>query len=236
MALEDLTGSNKFIDDLVVTNPVGSTDTKSTLDDHIRGIKNVLKNQFPNLIESMSCTAAELNKLDGLVTTAAELTFVNGVTSNIQAQFSALTAALALKAAIADPSFTGTVNLEALVSSGTITAGDELRLNKGYYETAVSLGTGGSITCDLSLGTYFYTDVLTSIPTFTFSNPATSGKVSSFVLELNNASAYPPVYPASVVWSRGLAPNRSGGKDIISFVTRDGGLTWLGFSGGVQFS
>lgn len=60
MALEDLTGPNVFIDALVEANPFG-TDPKSEGDDHIRGVKNVLGNQFPALTEAVTATAAELN-------------------------------------------------------------------------------------------------------------------------------------------------------------------------------
>ena len=49
MALEDLTGT-KYIDALNSANPVGATDAKNQGDDHMRGIKNVLKNTFPNII------------------------------------------------------------------------------------------------------------------------------------------------------------------------------------------
>jgi hypothetical protein len=45
MALEDLTGTDKGIDALVVTNPDG-LDPKSEGDNHIRGVKNVLVNTF----------------------------------------------------------------------------------------------------------------------------------------------------------------------------------------------
>jgi len=48
MALEDLTGSNKFIGNLVAGNPVSSDDRREG-DDHIRGIKNVLRNSFPDV-------------------------------------------------------------------------------------------------------------------------------------------------------------------------------------------
>lgn len=81
MALEDLTGSDKFIDDLVNTNPVGATDLKSTLDDHIRGIKNVLLNQFPNLTEAVTASAAELNIMDGVSATTAEINHLSGLTA-----------------------------------------------------------------------------------------------------------------------------------------------------------
>jgi len=75
MGLEDLTGAAKFIDDLVNTNPVGSTDTKSTLDDHIRGVKNVLLNSMPNITGAINATQAELNLLVGAT---AGLVFASG--------------------------------------------------------------------------------------------------------------------------------------------------------------
>lgn len=74
MGLEDLTGSSKYIDDLVVTNPVGATDAKSAGDDHIRGIKNVLKNSFPGVTGAVTATHTELNLLDGATSGAVMLT------------------------------------------------------------------------------------------------------------------------------------------------------------------
>ena len=59
MALEDLTGS-KYIDSLVATNPA-TGDNVSEGDDHIRGIKNVLKNTFPNVNGAVSKTDEDLN-------------------------------------------------------------------------------------------------------------------------------------------------------------------------------
>lgn len=68
MALEDLTGPSKFINALNQINPDGATDTLDQADDHMRGIKNVLKNSFPNITAAMTATAAILNGLDGRVT------------------------------------------------------------------------------------------------------------------------------------------------------------------------
>ncbi len=60
MPLEDLTG-NKFIADLNENWPAG-TDYPDAGDDHMRGIKNVLKRQFPNLGRNpVTATAAQLN-------------------------------------------------------------------------------------------------------------------------------------------------------------------------------
>ncbi|MFM2447136.1 MAG: hypothetical protein RI936_1583 [Pseudomonadota bacterium] len=58
--LEDLTGSDKFIDALNRDNPAGP-DPKSQGDDHIRGVKNVLLNTFPNMDAACSATPAQLS-------------------------------------------------------------------------------------------------------------------------------------------------------------------------------
>ena len=60
MPLEDLTG-NKYIDDLNETWPLGS-DLPDAGDDHLRGIKNVLKKTFPNVTGPVTLTDAELNR------------------------------------------------------------------------------------------------------------------------------------------------------------------------------
>jgi microcystin-dependent protein len=56
MALE----SASFISQLNVANPL-STDTVSQADDHLRLIKAVLKNTFPNLSSAVTATASQLN-------------------------------------------------------------------------------------------------------------------------------------------------------------------------------
>ena len=81
-----------YIDQLVAENPLG-TDSKAQGDNHIRLLKSVLKTQFPNLgQEVVETTAAqlntlteitasidELNKLDGVTSTTAQLNLVNTV-------------------------------------------------------------------------------------------------------------------------------------------------------------
>ncbi len=65
MALEDLTGVDKFIDDLVNTNPAAGDNPREG-DDHIRGVKNVLLNTFPNVDAAVTADATELNRIDGV--------------------------------------------------------------------------------------------------------------------------------------------------------------------------
>jgi hypothetical protein len=195
MGLEDLTGGAKFLDDLDEANPVGTTDTLSTVDDHIRGIKNVLKNTFPNVDGAVNLTPAEFNLLDGLT------------------------------------------NLNFLRKDIADTLAEIVTFAKTYNEKAVTLGTGGSLAIDTSTGSLFYTGTLASIPTFTFTNPPTTGSVRSFTLELYNALNFAPVWPTEVEWAgNGTEPVWTAGKDLVSFYTRDAGATWVGTPGGLDFA
>ena len=128
MALEDLTGASKFIDSLVVTNPAGS-DSKSTADDHLRGIKNVVKNTFPNVAGAVSADHAELSILDGVTATASELNYVD-VTSPGTTQAS--------KAVVTDASgnvtFGGSQTFSNPVTVATPTATGHAA-TKGYVDT-----------------------------------------------------------------------------------------------------
>ena len=81
MGLESLTGT-VYIDSLVATNPT-SGDTRTEGDDHIRGIKNVLKTTFPNIDGAVTSTQDELNILDGVTATTAELNYLDGVTTGV---------------------------------------------------------------------------------------------------------------------------------------------------------
>lgn len=58
MALESAT----FINQLVPANPTGA-DAKGQGDDHLRLIKNTLKNTFPNITGAVTVTQAQLNAL-----------------------------------------------------------------------------------------------------------------------------------------------------------------------------
>ena len=60
--------------------------------------------------------------------------------------------------------------------------------------------------------------------TFTFSNPAPSGKETEFKLYLHGA--FTPTFPAAVKWSGG-APTYAT-PSIYFFSTVDAGTTWFG--------
>jgi len=69
-----------YISDLVNTNPDGAVDNISEGDDHFRLLKDLLLNTLTNANGAINPTPAEFNKLAGLLTTAAELTKLNGFT------------------------------------------------------------------------------------------------------------------------------------------------------------
>ena len=120
--------------------------------------------------------------------------------------------------------------------SGTLTT-SEATFTGGYIETAVSL-SGGSITINLASGSVFYLTL--STPTsVSITNPAPSGKVSSFLFKIvGNGSVYIITWPTSVKWAEGVSPtptSTSGKVDVYSFFTHDGGSTWYGFIAGQNF-
>ena len=124
MALEDLTGT-KYLDDLVATNPAAG-DNVSDGDDHIRGIKNVLKLTFPNVDAAVNATPTELN-------------YVDGVTSAIQTQ---------LDAKVTNATHSGEVTgATALTIADNIVDEANLKISNsptnGYVLTAQSGDTGG---------------------------------------------------------------------------------------------
>jgi len=77
-------------------------------------------------IQSVTATAAELNLMDGVTATTAELNFVDGVTSNVQTQMDT-------KAALASPTFTGTV------TAPTVNATTDLTVNSVSVTTETEL-------------------------------------------------------------------------------------------------
>ncbi len=138
----------------------------------------------------------------------------------------------------------------ALLADGTVAAtgdfdwGDNQILRaelKDYSETSsVVSSSGGSVTLNLENGNTF--DItLTEATTFIFSNPPTSGKMGSFTLFLrqDGTGTWASTWPSSVAWTGGGAPTFSLGAsqvDLVAFASIDGGTTWFGKAGGLDFS
>ena len=113
-----------------------------------------------------------------------------------------------------------------------LTATGNLSVTGQYIEEYAATGTSGAVTIDLDTGNNFSTAMAGTV-TYTFSNAATSGKVSSFTLKVvNDGSAI--TWPTSVDWPAATAPtlSASGATDYFVFITHDGGTTWYGFTAG----
>jgi hypothetical protein len=120
----------------------------------------------------------------------------------------------------------------------TADANGVVTFDNGIVEeyTAVTSSTNAT-TVNLRDGSNF-SHTLTENTTFSFSNPAASGKVSAFTLKVVQdalASGYTLTWPTAVDWSNGLAPSLSAtasAVDYFVFITHDGGTTWYGFVAG----
>jgi hypothetical protein len=115
-------------------------------------------------------------------------------------------------------------------SNGVVTFDDGIS-----EEFTTITSTSNAATIDLQDGTNFYHD-LTENVTYTFSNPASSGKVSSFTLKVEqDTTARTITWPSSVDWPAATAPTistDSGAVDYFVFITHDGGTTYYGFTAG----
>ena len=110
--------------------------------------------------------------------------------------------------------------------------GGNLTVAGQYIEDYNATGTSGAVTIDLDTGNNFSTAMAGAV-TYTFSNAATSGTVSSFTLKVvSNGSAI--TWPTSVDLPAATAPtlSASGATDVFVFYTHDGGTTWYGFTAG----
>jgi hypothetical protein len=163
-----------------------------------------------SVISGITASAAELNILDGATATTAEINYLDITT---------LGTSEASKAVTAD-------------ANGVVT------FDNGISEeyTAVT-SSSNATTVNLQDGTNF-SHTLTENTTFTFSNPAPSGKSSSFTLKLvqdASASGYTVTWPTAVDWPAATAPTltaTASAVDYFVFITHDGGTTWYGFTAG----
>lgn len=111
-----------------------------------------------------------------------------------------------------------------------------LETEGAFTEDAEAItSSSGTATIDLSTATNF-THTLSENVTYTFSNPAASGKASSFTLKVTqDATARTITWPASVNWAGGTAPTLSTGSgeiDYFAFITTDNGTAYYGFTAG----
>jgi len=206
MALESTT----YIDGLVSTNPTGA-DPRSQGDDHIRLVKSSIKATFPSLTGAVTSTQVELNLLDGVTSTTAELNY-NAVPT------------------------LGTVESSKTVTADAVGTTKKLKTQE-QTEIVNAIGTVSTATAiNFALGNVA-TAVIASGGSFTISNAPTSGVYGKFNLILTNGGAATSIFPTSVKWAGGTTPTfTTSGIDIIHFETIDAGANWYAHTAGLNFS
>jgi hypothetical protein len=81
---------------------------------------------------------------------------------------------------------------------------------------------------DLSAGSMF-SKTIAGATTLTVSGVQTSGRTSSFILDLTNGGSATITWWAGMKWAGGTAPTlTASGRDVLGFFTHDGGATWTG--------
>ena len=130
---------------------------------------------------------------------------------------------------VALPNALGTTNASAFV---TTDANGVATFDNGTIEESTTVtSSSNAATLNLRDGNVFE-HTLTENVTYTFSNPASSGKVSSFVLKIKqdaSASGYTVTFPSSVDFVGGTAPTLTATANAIdTFVvfTTDGGTIY----------
>ena len=174
---------------------------------------------------SITSTAAELNILAGVTSTAAELNLLDGVT-----------------ATTAEINYLDVTTLGTSAASKAVTADANgvVTFDNGKIEESTAItSSSNAATLNLRDGDNF-SHTLSENVTYTFSNPAASGKVSAFTLTVTqDSSARAITWPGAVKWSGGTAPTLSSGSgdvDVFVFFTNDGGTKYFGFTAGQDMS
>jgi len=131
------------------------------------------------------------------------------------------------------PNTLGLTQASGLVTSD---ANGVVSFDNGTIEESTTItSSSNAATLNLRDGNSFLHD-LTENVTYTFSNPAASGKLSMFTLKvIQGSSARVITWPSSVDWAAATAPTLTAtndGVDIFVFFTIDGGTTYYGFTAG----
>jgi hypothetical protein len=187
-----------------------------------------------NIMDGVTATTAELNIMDGVTSTATELNILDGVTSTA-AELNKLDG---YTGAVADLNRTDITTEGTSEASKVVTADSNgvVTFDNGKIEeSTVITSSSNAATINLRDGDNF-THTLSENVTYTFSNPAASGKVSAFTLKvIQDSSARTITWPTSVDWASATAPtltSTSGGVDVFVFTTYDGGTIYYGFTAG----
>ena len=111
--------------------------------------------------------------------------------------------------------------------------GTQVNLNINRANVVAPVGVRQTLTSaqiNLHSARVFMTTVSGNI-TFTVTNVSPAGTVVCFLLELTNGGAHTVTWWSGIIDPGGVDPTlTASGKDVLGFLTHDGGTTWWRFS------
>lgn len=174
------------------------------------------------LVELALADKAEETDLAALAVSTGNALALKASTSSVEALATNTADALALKAS-ADALATAVGTLNAAIATKAASTTPTIT---GLREVRVALGARTQI--DVAAGNLF-TRTIAGATAFTIANIPAAGTVACFLLDLTNGGSAAVTWWASCKWSGGVAPALTvAGRDLIGFVTHDGGATWSG--------
>ena len=120
------------------------------------------------------------------------------------------------------PSDTSRLPLAGGTMSGDLVMGAGAVLQ----ERQLALGAGSAINVSVAA---VFSKTISGATTFTITNVPAAATVSSFMLDLTNGGSAAITWWAGTKWAGGTAPTlTAAGRDLLGFLTYDGGTTWTG--------
>jgi hypothetical protein len=125
-------------------------------------------------------------------------------------------------------SFTGSFNGNPGLSAtaGNLSLNSPTVTSQGLFNTKITMAAND---INLNLGNMF-TKTIAGATTLTVSNVPVSGLIASFILDLTNGGSAVITWWSGMKWANGAAPTLTvTGRDLLGFITYDGGATWNGY-------
>ena len=178
---------------------------------------------------AVTSTATELNILDGVTASTTEINKLDGVT------------ATTTEINYLDITTLGTTEASKVV---TADANGVTKFDNAITEESTVITSAATAALNVRDGSVFTLTIAHDITTFNWSNHATSGYSSSFIMKVTQDGtggrtiAWPDgTNSVTVRWAGNTAPTLSSGAgdiDVFAFFTVDGGANYYGFTAGLD--
>lgn len=214
----------------VAANGVTTFSSPVVAENTVHGVTPALSDNSTAFVTSAWVKSQGYHSSAGLTTLSA-LT----VTSNtILGQSSSDTLTVSASSTFESPAlFLNTARLTApsLLDNSDKAVSSAWVKSQGYGASGTSLALGAGNTMDLSGSIRLFQKTITANTGFLVTNVPDPGIVCFFLLDLNNAGAFnlTGTWWNAVKWQGGLPPTlTAAGRDLLGFLTYDGGVTWTG--------